>query len=177
MGTSQLPRPFEKLAGHLLGDGLSIRDMLGQHVPHHKEHLARDRDDRFRLAQSDRQPFEQLLPVGVAANRDPGGFNHGRAEVTPPLFGNSTATVLLTRAVDPGAQPGVANQFVRGVKPPDVADRRQQHHRVVHPDTWQLHQKRGLLSPRLEAAGQCNISFESGLGACSTPGRAGCVFR
>jgi hypothetical protein len=44
-------RPTSTTAGgigsHLLGNGLMICDVFGQHVPHHQEQLARDRDDRL----------------------------------------------------------------------------------------------------------------------------------
>src|SRR5262249_53691924 len=50
---------------------------------------------------SDRQPFEQLLPVRVSSNCDPGGFHHRRADITPTLLGDTTAIVLLARAGAP----------------------------------------------------------------------------
>ena len=55
-----------------------------------------------------------------------------------------------------GPQPGVANQLVRSVKPRDVADGRQQLHRTVNTNPWQLHQERGLVP--------CSIRFRATLG-------------
>src|SRR3954451_24714689 len=108
--------------------------------------------DRLRFANAERQPFEELLPVRVTPDRHPRGLDHRRADVTPALFGNPTAIVLLTRAMHPGAQPSVAHQLRPSVEPSDVADRRQQQHGIVHANAWQLHQEGGLLRPWLEAA-------------------------
>jgi hypothetical protein len=82
------------LPADLLGDGFSVRDLLGQDVPDDDQQLAGDRYDRLRSADADGQTFKHLLPLGMAIDCSPGGFDHGRADVSPTLLGNSTTIVL-----------------------------------------------------------------------------------
>jgi hypothetical protein len=61
MYTAQLPRPLWELSGNLLAYGLSVCDLLGQHMPDDHEELSGDSRDRFRPADTDREAFAPLV--------------------------------------------------------------------------------------------------------------------
>lgn len=87
---------------HVLPRGIAASS-AAQNMPHGHQELAGDGHHGFVLAQTRFESFQFCLPVGVAANRRVGCFDHRAPDVTAPGFGDPSCTAGLATVMHAGA--------------------------------------------------------------------------
>src|ERR1051326_5646815 len=89
-----------------------ISDLRGENMPHGHEELASNCHNRLTFPNRVRKPLKLGFPVRMMLDCHPGGFNHGRAQLTTPLLGNPSGLVGLPRGMDACTQATVADQLL-----------------------------------------------------------------
>ena len=148
----QFPGPHGVFEGNLVGIGMAVCGVLGEHVPYGDEEFAGDGDGRFIGTKTRLEPLVLGFPVRVRVCGTASSFDQDPTYLFAATFRDSAGAVLEAAIVDTGSQAGIAHQIFGVREAGDVPDGSQHGHGDDEAEARQLQEEGHLFSPGLGVA-------------------------